>query len=362
MYSLYQKTCHAERPRGGQCMICQRSMKILTSKLSGIDNYRIHGWGPRDSTHHRSSSAKLDSQAKEYKSLNAALGELHYELLLCSVDTTSPPSTSSGHRHGSGSNPISTSSGSSAGSTTFANWSLSCFRKQQPTKDYHYLELFVQHISERCLKPIDTQVSSCPTSELHLKQSSLDIREDLAITRAVEFLQLAWISGRLRNLGIGQTEPLNESIGPLPPTRGSHSLILLIVDERSCISWNYRLSMHGFDRFSKLKHLTVHGCVHNVKCNCRIETMSAFKLPVSIMHLSQDLKLPFSFVKMAKHLHRAIELVQIDTDTRRPAKKWEKRLVSLVGIKLRITEGTAVSNLSPRPIGDDHYGPRSSCA
>ncbi|OON22285.1 hypothetical protein X801_01810, partial [Opisthorchis viverrini] len=148
-----------------------------------------------------SSSGKLDPQTKEYKSLNAALGELHYELLLCSVDNTSSPSTSSGHRHGSGSNPINTSSGSSAGYTTFANWSLSCFRKQQPTKDYHYLELFVQHVSKRCLKPIDTKVSSCPTSELHLKQSCLDIKEDLAITRTIEFLQLAWISGRLRNLG-----------------------------------------------------------------------------------------------------------------------------------------------------------------
>ncbi|TGZ74998.1 hypothetical protein CRM22_000634 [Opisthorchis felineus] len=140
----------------------------------------------------------------------------------CSVDTTSSPSTPSGHRHGIGSNAISTNSGSSAGSTTFANWSLSCFRKQQPTKDYHYLELFVQHVLERCLKPIDTQVSSCPTSELHLKQSSLDIREDLAITRAVEFLQLAWISGRLRNLG---TDDFTRLLSPL----AEHKLIHLFL-------------------------------------------------------------------------------------------------------------------------------------
>ncbi|KER26635.1 hypothetical protein T265_06140 [Opisthorchis viverrini] len=251
MYSASQKTCHAATKRWTVYNLSAK-YESTNSKLCGTHAYAdqvfaccpptpicLAWWTifvPLDCVS-MSSSGKLDPQTKEYKSLNAALGELHYELLLCSVDNTSSPSTSSGHRHGSGSNPINTSSGSSAGYTTFANWSLSCFRKQQPTKDYHYLELFVQHVSKRCLKPIDTKVSSCPTSELHLKQSCLDIKEDLAITRTIEFLQLAWISGRLRNLG---TDDFTRLLSPLAEHKlihlQSHDIKLKIGKNRSAVA------------------------------------------------------------------------------------------------------------------------------
>ncbi|GAA48166.1 hypothetical protein CLF_101260 [Clonorchis sinensis] len=49
--TLFAQPCAEwNRPRGGQCMTWQRSMKTLTSKLSRGDNYRLSGSGPRDSS------------------------------------------------------------------------------------------------------------------------------------------------------------------------------------------------------------------------------------------------------------------------------------------------------------------------
>jgi hypothetical protein len=49
--ALFSQPCADwKKPKGGQAMTWQRSMKTLTSKLSRVGKCRLPGWGPRDGT------------------------------------------------------------------------------------------------------------------------------------------------------------------------------------------------------------------------------------------------------------------------------------------------------------------------
>ncbi|KAF6775713.1 hypothetical protein AHF37_04617 [Paragonimus kellicotti] len=142
---------------------------------------------------------------KDSKPLPDDFADMHYELLQCLMETGSSTTSSGAHRHGGGAGSSGTSgSGGSASTCAFTNWFLPCFRKLEHTKEFHCLELLVRHTLERCSPVINIPSWSFDEIELDDKK--------LVIIRVAEFLQIAWASGRIRNLS---SDDFSKLLSPL---------------------------------------------------------------------------------------------------------------------------------------------------
>ncbi|CAH8873651.1 unnamed protein product [Trichobilharzia szidati] len=103
---------------------------------------------------------------------------LHHELLQC----ISEPAGLAAHRHGSG----------GAGGSGFSTWLLTCSRKMEYTKEFYYLESLVSqvHGQYNFIRSLRKRRSSGKRMNFL----------ELMIIRLAEFMQICWVSGRIRNL------------------------------------------------------------------------------------------------------------------------------------------------------------------
>ncbi|KAF8566127.1 hypothetical protein P879_07251 [Paragonimus westermani] len=152
---------------------------------------------------------KQFAHSKDSKPLPDDFAGLHYELLQCLMETGSSTTSSGTHRHvgGAGSSGAS-GSGGSVSTSTFTNWFLPCFRKLEHTKEFHCLELLVRHTLERC--SLGTNIPSWSFDEVELDNKKL------VMIRVAEFLQIAWASGRIRNLS---SDDFSKLLSPLTGCR-----------------------------------------------------------------------------------------------------------------------------------------------
>ncbi|CAH8671267.1 unnamed protein product [Schistosoma rodhaini] len=140
-------------------------------------------------------------QDESVKLISNCISDLHYELLQC----LSEPASLSSHRHGSG----------VPGPSGFSTWLLTCSRKMEYTKEFCYLESMITQVHEQC-----KMISSLPKHE-SLGDKQIDLLE-LMIIRLAEFMQICWVSGRIRNLS---SDEFYKLLAPL----GCHSWIDLIL-------------------------------------------------------------------------------------------------------------------------------------
>ncbi|CAH8571870.1 unnamed protein product [Schistosoma turkestanicum] len=118
-------------------------------------------------------------QENSAKLISSCISDLHYELLQC----LSEPASLASHRHSSG----------VSGVYGFSTWLLTCSRKMEYTKEFYYLESMITQVREQCdlIKSLSKHESS--------GDKQIDLLE-LMIIRLAEFMQICWVSGRIRNL------------------------------------------------------------------------------------------------------------------------------------------------------------------
>ncbi|CAL8084807.1 unnamed protein product [Calicophoron daubneyi] len=158
---------------------------------------------------HNCQSEEREEVAKESLTLQKHVADLHYDLLQCMLETAST-SSSAGHRHGGS---------ATSGSSAFLNWFIPCSRKLERTKEYFYLEALVHCVREQYSTP--SRKAGSELKETGDAAEPLENGTELMFIRFSEFIQVAWSSGRIRNLSADEFSKL------LSPLSG-HRLISLI--------------------------------------------------------------------------------------------------------------------------------------